>query len=84
MTLRIVKSTVNVEAVCTVEEAMPLLEFLQANAAARINLRACTHIHAAALQVLLATAAKITALPDDEFLKRWLTPVLGHRVVKGK
>ncbi|MDR3514207.1 MAG: hypothetical protein P4M00_00195 [Azospirillaceae bacterium] len=62
---------------CLVEEALPLLEFLQAHPGAPVNLFACTHLHSAVLQVLMALRPSIVALPGEAFLRRWLTPVFG-------
>ena len=64
------------EGVCTVEEALPLLEFLQSHRTARIGLDSCTHLHTAILQVLLAVRPPIAALPQETFLARWLSPML--------
>jgi len=82
MTLLFDEDTVQIDGVCGVEEALPLLEFLQHRGAARIDMRSCSHLHSAALQVLMATAAsdtgaRVTALPEEAFLRRWLTPLLG-------
>jgi hypothetical protein len=71
------ETAVVIEGVCGVEEALPLLEFLQGNATARIDLRACTNLHSAALQVVMAVATRIASLPHEDFLRRWLTPLLG-------
>lgn len=83
MPLRFGKNTVAFDDGCLVEEALALLEFLQVHPAARVNLRGCTHMHTAILQVLMALGPKITALPDEPFLQRWLTPPLAPYVVKG-
>jgi hypothetical protein len=68
---------VRIDGVCGVEEAMPLLEFLQTHGEARIDMRTCTLLHSAALQVLMVVATRVAVLPEEEFLARWLTPVLG-------
>lgn len=83
MPLRFNKNSVALEDACTVEEALTLLEFLQANPAARLNLRGCTQMHTALLQVLMAVGPKIVALPAEDFLRRWLTPLLAPLLVKG-
>jgi hypothetical protein len=83
MPLRFGKNTVVFEEDCTVEEALPLLEYFQAHPGARVNLRACTHLHTAVLQVLMAVAPKIAALPTEPFLELWLTPLLGPYLAKG-
>ena len=62
---------------CTVEDALPLLEFLQSHRSARIDLGACTHLHTAVLQVLLAVRPPLSALPREAFLARWLSQALG-------
>ena len=70
---------VRIDAVCMVEDAMPLLEFFQSHAAARVGMRECTHLHSAVLQVLIAAVAsdgaRIMDLPEEDFLRRWLTPL---------
>lgn len=82
MPIRFKKNAVLCEQSCTVEEALPLLEFLQAHPAARVDLRACTHMHTAVLQVLMALGPKLAALPTEIFLQRWLTPLLVPFLVK--
>jgi hypothetical protein len=77
------EDTVQIDGVCGVDEAMPLLEFLQAHGAARIDMRTCTHLHSAALQVLMVAALRVAVPPEEEFLSRWLTPMLGTNLVVG-
>jgi hypothetical protein len=55
-----------------VEEADALLEWLQKQPKGRIDLSACTHLHAANLQVLMAAKAVIGAWPKDANLRVWL------------
>jgi len=76
MPFKYTKNTVIAEESCTVEDAMTLLEFLITNPKAKVDLAACTHLHTAVLQVLLAVNANINALPTDSFLARWLIQVL--------
>ena len=76
MPFKFAKTTVTAEESCTVEDALPLLEFLQAHRGARVDLGACTHLHTAVLQVLLAARPKITTFPREAFLARWLLPAL--------
>jgi hypothetical protein len=71
------EDAVRIDGVCAVDEAMPLLEFLQTHREARIDMRTCTHLHSAALQVLMVVAIRVAVLPEEEFLSRWLTPMLG-------
>jgi hypothetical protein len=60
----------------SVEDAEPLLEWLQKRSAAKIDLSACSHIHPANLQVLMAAKPVISAWPTDGELAAWLMPVL--------
>jgi hypothetical protein len=73
--------TVQIDGVCGVDEAMPLLEFLQTHGEAGIDMRTCTHLHSAALQVLMIVAIRVVALPDEAFLAQWLMPLFGSNLV---
>lgn len=58
--------------IVSVEEAEGLLEWLQAHPGGAVDLAACTHLHAANLQVLMAARPKIAAWPADAALAAWL------------
>lgn len=62
--------------IATVEEAEGLLEWLQNKPAAKVDLGACTHLHPANLQVLMAAKSRITAWPNDANLRGWLKTAL--------
>lgn len=62
--------------VVSVEEAETLLEWLQKNPTASVDLAACTHLHPANLQVLMAASPCIAAWPADETFARWLRSAL--------
>jgi hypothetical protein len=68
------------DAVCTdivaVTDAEVLLEWLQSRVGGRVDLAACTHLHAATLQVLMAARPVISAWPTDPDLARWLHDAL--------
>jgi hypothetical protein len=64
--------TITADRDSTVEDALPLLEFLQSHGDAEIDLGACTHMHTAVLQVLLAARPRIVAPTRESFLARWL------------
>jgi hypothetical protein len=66
--------------VVSVEEAEALLEWLQNNSAARVDLSACTHLHPANLQVLMVAKPAISAWPTDAGLATWLTSALTIRI----
>ncbi|SEH25587.1 hypothetical protein [Magnetospirillum fulvum] len=78
MPIHVSKTEVTIKGTCTVEDALPLLEALQATPAARVALMHCTHIHTASLQVLLALQPSIVSWPEEAFLARWLTPLLNQ------
>jgi hypothetical protein len=62
--------------VVSVEEAESLLEWLQKNPKGKADLSHCTHLHAANLQVLMASRTAIAGWPQDESLKTWLLAAL--------
>jgi hypothetical protein len=62
--------------VVSVEDAEGLLEWLQNESAARVDLSACTHLHPANLQVLMAAKPVISAWPRDAGLAAWLVTAL--------
>ena len=76
MSLRADGETLRLEAECSVEEALALLEQLAVPQPPAVDLRACTHLHTALVQVLAACRPRIVAPPDDAFLARWLMPLL--------
>jgi hypothetical protein len=76
MPLVFTETQVRFEAVCTVEDALPLLEYLKANAAPEVDLSACTHLHTALLQLLLAVRPRLASPPADPTLARWVAPLL--------
>jgi hypothetical protein len=62
--------------VVSVEEAETLLEWLQKKSAAKVDLAACTHLHPANLQVLMAAKTVVSAWPRDPALATWLRSAL--------
>ena len=62
--------------VVSVEDAEALLEWLQKKSAAHVDLSACTHLHPANLQVLMAAKPAISAWPIDIGLAAWLKSAL--------
>ncbi|WP_285713727.1 hypothetical protein [Erythrobacter oryzae] len=76
MPIRYDKTRAVVEGHAAVEEAGDLAAWLIAGAARKVDLAACTGMHAAVLQCLMALTPHVTAAPQDETLARWLAPVL--------
>ncbi len=79
MPLTITKTLARFEEVCTVEEALPLLEFLRGSKTAKADLSRCTYLHSALLQLLFIGNVKIVALPSDPLLARWVDRLLAGR-----
>jgi hypothetical protein len=76
MPLKLHKFTAVLTGVVGVEEAGELAEWLRKTPTASVNMAKCEHLHTAALQVLLAARPQLSQLPADEFLDRWVTPLL--------
>ncbi|QCO18323.1 hypothetical protein D3869_24015 (plasmid) [Azospirillum brasilense] len=76
MPIRFEGHTARFEAACSIDEAIPLAEWLCAVAEPRLDLGGCTALHTALLQVLLASGRPIAVPPDDAFLKSWVLPLL--------
>ncbi|MBP2297406.1 hypothetical protein [Azospirillum picis] len=64
------------DAACTVDEALPFAEWLEATVPARVDLSACTELHTALLQLLLVARPAVAATAADPFLARWVAPLL--------
>jgi hypothetical protein len=67
---------------CGAEDALELADWFARSEAPKADLAACTHLHAALLQTLLAYEPSITAAPVDPFLARWILPLLTTPDVK--
>jgi len=76
MPIRFDEGRAILDGVCAVEEALPLLEFLQATPGAAIDLGGATLIHSAVLQVLAAAGRPLAVPPADPFVARLLAA--GH------
>jgi hypothetical protein len=79
MALRMDGNRLHLEGECGVEEALPLLESLAGPEPPEVDLRHCTHMHTALVQVLAACGTVPCAPPGDGFLARWLMPLLDAR-----
>jgi hypothetical protein len=79
MTIEFKKNQVIFKDVVSVEAAEELLEWLQKKSAAKVNFSACTHLHAANLQVLMAAKPTITAWPTEVEFSAWLQSALVKR-----
>jgi hypothetical protein len=58
------------------EEAEELLEWLHKHPKGKIDLAACTHLHPANLQVMMAAQCSIYVRPSDNSLANWVDSAL--------
>ncbi|MEI6209429.1 MAG: hypothetical protein WCP20_21830 [Desulfuromonadales bacterium] len=58
------------------EDAEGLLEWLQKYPNGKMDLSACTHLHPANLQVVMAAKRQITTAPKDKQLAGWIASAL--------
>jgi len=68
------------EGQCRVEDAEPLLGWLQADSSRVVDLTDAEHLHAAVFQILMALRPPIREGEKDAFVQDWLIPIL--RVAK--
>jgi hypothetical protein len=72
MAIRYLKTYAALEGQVSAEDAEVLQHWLQEQPRPAVNLAKCEHLHAAALQVLLALKPRITKPPAE----RWLAAAL--------
>ena len=63
----------------SVEEAEGLLEWLSVHPQGRLDLSACSHLHSACLQVLMAAKPALITWPTDPSLALWLRNTLSSK-----
>jgi len=78
MAIEYKKKIVVFDGAVSVEAAEDLLQWHQSHPKGRVDLTACTHLHTAVLQVLMASRMGVIAWPQDDDLKTWLTAALGR------
>ena len=76
MSVRLDGDVIILEGSCRVEDAEPLLGWLQADRGRMVDLAGAEHLHAAVLQVLMALRPTIRGTAEDTFLRDWITPAL--------
>ena len=57
---------------CSVEDAEPLLQLLNATPQAPCDWSRCSHLHTAVLQVLLATRPALVGPCGDPWVEQWI------------
>jgi hypothetical protein len=77
--LQLGSRTAALAGVVGIDETEPLVAWLRdrgrGRAPVRIHLGACTHLHSAVLQALLAARVQISVPPVDPFLRTWVAPL---------
>jgi hypothetical protein len=76
MSVRLDGNVIILEGPCRVEDAEPLLGWLQADRGRMVDLAGAEHLHAAVLQVLMALRPAIQGEAKDAFLRDWIAPAL--------
>ncbi len=76
MGMRYHDKVIELSDVLGVEEAEELLTLVQKHPKAELDLRACTHMHAACLQVLMAARPGVMAWPQEIWFACWLRTAL--------
>jgi hypothetical protein len=68
--------TIVLESDCSVEDAEPLLQLLQATPAGPVDWTRCIHLHTAVLQVILAARPAMVGRCGDAWVQQWGPPTL--------
>ena len=76
MSIEYTEELAHLSGAVSVEEAENLLQWIQQYPHGKADLSGCNHIHAAALQVLMAAGIEILTWPQDEHFKTWLNAAL--------
>jgi hypothetical protein len=84
MAVTYVRNTAHFADAVGVEEAEALLAWLHEHPKPKLDLAACTHIHAAELQVLMAARLPVAKWPRDAALAVWLQSALSPKSVSSQ
>jgi hypothetical protein len=76
MSARLDGNIILLEGQCRVEDAEPLLGWLQADSSRVVDLTDAEHLHAAVFQILMALRPPIREGEKDAFVQDWLIPIL--------
>lgn len=83
MSVRLEGNVILLEGMCRVEDAEPLLGWLQAEQTRIVDLTQAEHLHAAVLQVLMALRPALRGPCRDRFIQEWITPALTDADAEG-
>ncbi|WP_414475349.1 hypothetical protein [Microvirga sp. M2] len=76
MSVRLDGDVIVLEGPCRVEDAEPLLGYLQADRSRIVDLTEAEHLHAAVLQILMALRPALRGSGRNSFMRDWITPAL--------
>lgn len=76
MSVRLNGTIIVLEGACRVEDAEPLLGWLQADGSRIVDLAEAEHLHTAVLQVLMALRPSIRGAGKNGFIRDWIVPAL--------
>ena len=77
MTVRLsADGAIELDGICTIEDAETLLQHLLAAPGATVDWRSCTQAHTAVIQVLMASKAVLRGPPAGDFLRMRLEPLM--------
>jgi len=79
MSVTLEGKTVVLRGSCGVEEAERLVSLLEETPGRIVDLDACTSLHAALLQALVAYSPSVRGTLRDPFLSEWIMPLLVAR-----
>jgi anti-anti-sigma regulatory factor len=78
MSARLNGNVIVLEGACRVEDAEPLLGWLQADRGLIVDLTGAEQLHTAVLQVLMAMRPTLKGTARDAFIREWLTPAFSE------
>jgi hypothetical protein len=78
MSARLDGNVIVLEGACRVEDAEPLLGWLQADRGLIVDLTGAEHLHTSVLQVLMAVRPALIGTVRDAFIREWLTPAFSE------
>ncbi|WP_262271162.1 MULTISPECIES: hypothetical protein [Microvirga] len=83
MSVRLAGDAIVLEGPCRVEDAEPLLRWLQEKPGRVVDLTDAEHLHTAVFQVLLALRPTIRGEGKDTFVRDWMVPLLSAAQAPG-
>jgi len=85
LTVRLVSgSVIELEGICPIEDAEPLLRHLLSAPHATVDWRACEQAHTAVIQILLAAGVPLRGPPAGAILRDHVEPLIATAAKKGE